>query len=42
VAWLISGAALRQGLLPLFGILISGFLIHYLTVTDAAASESSL
>ncbi|MEX1115424.1 MAG: CPBP family intramembrane glutamic endopeptidase [Akkermansiaceae bacterium] len=41
-AWLISGAALRQGLVPLVGILISGFLIHYLTATDADTTESSL
>jgi membrane protease YdiL (CAAX protease family) len=42
VGWLISGAALRQGLVPLAGILICGFLIHYLTTADPDASHSSL
>jgi membrane protease YdiL (CAAX protease family) len=42
VAWLISGAALRQGLVPLAGILICGFLIHYLTAADPDESKSPL
>jgi hypothetical protein len=38
--WVISGAALRQGLVPLAGILIAGILIDYLTATDPDAPET--
>jgi len=39
--WVISGAALRQGLVPLAGLLIAGILIDYLTAPDADAPDAS-
>ncbi|MEO5713336.1 MAG: CPBP family intramembrane glutamic endopeptidase [Luteolibacter sp.] len=39
--WVISGAALRQGLVPVAGILIAGILIDYLTAPDPDAPEAS-
>ncbi len=38
--WVISGAALRQGLVPVAGILIAGILIDYLTAPDAPQASS--
>ena len=40
--WVISGASLRQGLVPLAGILFAGVLIDYLTATDPDAPETSV
>ena len=38
ITWLLSAAALRQGLVPLAGILLAGVLTHYLTnAADATA-----
>ena len=39
--WVIAGASLRQGLVPLGGILLAGVLIDYLTSTDSHAPESA-
>jgi uncharacterized protein len=39
--WVISGLSLRQGLIPLAGILIAGFLIDYLTATDRDVPETA-
>lgn len=40
--WVLSGAALRQGLVPLGGILAAGWMIDYLTITDTDAAESTV
>lgn len=37
--WVISGTALRQGLVPLGGILAAGWIIDYLTITDTDAAK---
>lgn len=39
--WVIAGASLRQGLVPLAGILLAGVLIDYLTAADPDAAETS-
>ena len=36
--WVLAGASLRQGLVPLAGILIAGIMIDYLTATDPDAA----
>lgn len=40
--WVLAGASLRQGLVPLAGILIAGIMIDYLTTADPDASAASL
>ncbi|MES2439591.1 MAG: CPBP family intramembrane glutamic endopeptidase [Verrucomicrobiota bacterium] len=34
--WVLSGPSLKQGLVPMFGILVAGVLANYLTIPDAS------
>ena len=38
--WVISGASLNQGLVPLAGIVIAGVLANYLTTDHHVADDS--
>ncbi|MEO8617531.1 MAG: CPBP family intramembrane glutamic endopeptidase [Luteolibacter sp.] len=40
--WVLAGASLRQGLVPLAGILIAGIMIDYLTASDPDAAAAPL
>lgn len=39
ISWVISGSALRQGLVPLVGIVIAGVLANYLTTEESASND---